>query len=457
MRLLGRSLQLGPRPVPQVARVTHGSDRTARGTIARMRPDELVALNGTRAELGLNPITTEFGWRGFPNLDTGFLKRKAAQQLRDSLGRWRDQRGTITPEKPYRATTGRRTGPGPSAAPRTLPPPDPSIPTATRLDPDQAEARLTAIGYNPRNVDHWLKRGVIYEHPTEPGENPVFAFVATPDAMVESRMGSDHQSLVLAQENYDDATFYLESALALLPAAQQRAADGEPGADVELAEDLKFLKEQQDFVKAAEKRLQRTKAAVAEAEAGWRKMYGYGGVEAVGEPQQRVVDDATNVLAESLRKTSTSLTADKRNGSPKPYMLQFDHSEMPADPDGYPLGASFLGASTTTIDIGRYFDHPTDVNPDPDWFMPTNEQFIGRHVVRHELGHMIDSPAMWAESSLNDENYQPYDNAMQAGGMSGYGESGGMAEAYAEVYALWLVDPDNPVVQGYAEHFGWNK
>jgi hypothetical protein len=52
------------------------------------------------AVFAVDPLdATELGLLSrLPHLDVDFLRRKAQDQLRDALGRWRDERGSLTPE-----------------------------------------------------------------------------------------------------------------------------------------------------------------------------------------------------------------------------------------------------------------------------------------------------------------------------------------------------------------------
>lgn len=87
--------------------------------------------------------------------------------------------------------------------------------------------------------------------------------------------------------------------------------------------------------------------------------------------------------------------------------------------------------------------------------------------INHEMGHTIDSKASeynfetrqmeyMPHSSMTDENVAFWQQWKDHVGMSQYGSSAEW-EGYAETYLKWSTGVRNPVVEAYAERFGWEK
>jgi SPP1 gp7 family putative phage head morphogenesis protein len=88
------------------------------------------------------------------------------------------------------------------------------------------------------------------------------------------------------------------------------------------------------------------------------------------------------------------------------------------------------------------------------WSMPAAYQVNdNKYTIAHELGHIVDSTANdSARGKLVGGLRRKY---KEGDYWSAYGTENSK-EAYAEVFAQWLLGEQTPVTQAFAERFGWN-
>jgi len=413
----------------------------------QVSPRILAEVNQARSELGLEPLTA-----GLFHLSKEFLREKAEDQLRDALGRWRKQRGTLpttepdhqagTPETrlaetPWHAHRRRKQAKATMAgrwAAQPLRPANAHKDVTHRHTPEAGRQRLIEAGFTEGEADYWNSRGVIYERPVAAGENPVFAFAATPDAMVETMLDLRKMMVRLDQNSILISELSLEHAI--------------QGADPRRrAENLAEIERHKAQIRAKKARMARNIAELEKERERWEKFYGTGGRETIGITHQVVADDAAETLHQALLKSPRSRARDSR-GKLLPYMVQLDHSDLVLDNGRFALGQTILGSTVLSIDMERYFTEPDATG----WHVKAYSPYKGRGTVRHELGHMIDLPKEDPQSS--ERNQDVWQEAIRLGLMSEYGTDSPQ-EGYAEAYAQWLKEPTAPLAALYAERFGW--
>lgn len=117
---------------------------------------------------------------------------------------------------------------------------------------------------------------------------------------------------------------------------------------------------------------------------------------------------------------------------------------------GNTMAYTYLGHDTvwfSVADIKSSLDAPKDWR---GWFMPaantTNENL---YTIAHEFGHTVDSPVNAHRGKVSGALRRKYPELFSR--YSGRNAK----EAYAEVFAQWLLGERNPVTDTFAERFGW--
>lgn len=118
---------------------------------------------------------------------------------------------------------------------------------------------------------------------------------------------------------------------------------------------------------------------------------------------------------------------------------------------GNTMAYTYLGHDTVWFsvkDVKSVLDDPKDWR---GWFMQaantTNENL---YTIAHELGHTVDTIVNSHRGKVSGALRRKYPELFSR--YSGKNAK----EAYAEVFAQWLLGESNPVTEGYAEKFGWN-
>jgi hypothetical protein len=401
--------------------------------MAETLPDDWEAqVSRAYSTFGMDPVegADEFAFHGFPRLSVDFLRRKAEQQLRDRLGRWRQERGSLAPDAdpfqmPGRSSTGKFTHPEFPNPASPLPPDPPGI---REIEQDKIAYVLSKAGWPKARARRWAERGRVFRY-SDDNKNATFLFVADPEVAVSSRIEGMTKRLEKAQETKQAAEERLAAAgkmggtsVELLTARAQRAA-----------------KDVDDYAKSLEKEKE-----------WWRKVHGYTPENTSEEFTQQLVDDAGKQL-----KKAIDGSPDWKKRLHRAFMIEFDESAMMADSTQQKIvpAQSKRGGNVISMDRSQYFDS-TDTLPD-DWSMPTDATYFGEYSIPHEVGHLVDElnvTGYW--SSM--QNRDLWDQTIRDGLMSTYGK-GNPREGYAEAYAMWLHNPDHPVARAYAEYFQWDR
>jgi SPP1 gp7 family putative phage head morphogenesis protein len=118
---------------------------------------------------------------------------------------------------------------------------------------------------------------------------------------------------------------------------------------------------------------------------------------------------------------------------------------------GNTLAYTYLGHDTIWFsikDVKSVLDDPKDWK---GWFMSaanTNNENL--YTIAHEMGHTVDSALNANRGRVSGALRRKYPELFSR--YSGKNAK----EAYAEVFAEWILGVRNPVTEGYAEKFGWN-
>jgi len=118
---------------------------------------------------------------------------------------------------------------------------------------------------------------------------------------------------------------------------------------------------------------------------------------------------------------------------------------------GNTMAYTYLGHDTIWFsikDVKSVLDDPKDWR---GWFMSaantTNENL---YTIAHEMGHTVDSVMNANRGQVSGRLRRKYAELF-----SRYSRKNAK-EAYAEVFAEWILGVRNPVTETYAERFGWN-
>jgi hypothetical protein len=118
---------------------------------------------------------------------------------------------------------------------------------------------------------------------------------------------------------------------------------------------------------------------------------------------------------------------------------------------GNTLAYTYLGHDTVWFsvkDIKTALDDPKDWK---GWFMSAaNTSNENLYTIAHEFGHTVDSVVNAHRGRVSGALRRKYPELFSR--YSGKNAK----EAYAEVFAEWILGVRNPVTEGYAEKFGWN-
>ena len=118
---------------------------------------------------------------------------------------------------------------------------------------------------------------------------------------------------------------------------------------------------------------------------------------------------------------------------------------------GNTLAYTYLGHDTVWFsvkDIKTALDDPKDWK---GWFMSTaNNTNENLYTIAHEFGHTVDSVANAHRGKVSGALRRKYPELF-----SRYSRKNAK-EAYAEVFAEWILGVRNPVTETYATKFGWN-
>jgi SPP1 gp7 family putative phage head morphogenesis protein len=118
---------------------------------------------------------------------------------------------------------------------------------------------------------------------------------------------------------------------------------------------------------------------------------------------------------------------------------------------GNTLAYTYLGHDTIWFsikDVKSVLDDPKDWK---GWFMSAaNTSNENLYTIAHEMGHTVDSTMNAHRGRVSGALRRKYPELFSR--YSGRNAK----EAYAEVFAEWILGVRNPVTEGYAEKFGWN-
>jgi hypothetical protein len=118
---------------------------------------------------------------------------------------------------------------------------------------------------------------------------------------------------------------------------------------------------------------------------------------------------------------------------------------------GDTLAYTYLGHDTIWFsikDVKSVLDDPKDWK---GWFMSAaNTSNENLYTIAHEMGHTVDSPMNAHRGKVSGALRRKYPELFSR--YSGRNAK----EAYAEVFAEWILGVRNPVTEGYAAKFGWD-
>lgn len=118
---------------------------------------------------------------------------------------------------------------------------------------------------------------------------------------------------------------------------------------------------------------------------------------------------------------------------------------------GNTMAYTYLGHDTiwfSVKDVKSVLDDPKDWR---GWFMSTaNTTNENLYTIAHEMGHTVDTSMNAHRGKVSGALRRKYPELF-----SRYSAKNAK-EAYAEVFAEWILGVRNPVTETYAERFGWN-
>jgi hypothetical protein len=118
---------------------------------------------------------------------------------------------------------------------------------------------------------------------------------------------------------------------------------------------------------------------------------------------------------------------------------------------GNTLAYTYLGHDTiwfSTKDVKTVLDAPKDWK---GWFMSAaNTSNENLYTIAHEMGHTVDYWNNTVRGKVSGALRRKYPELF-----SRYSRKNSK-EAYAEVFAEWILGVRNPVTEAYAKRFGWD-
>jgi hypothetical protein len=162
-------------------------------------------------------------------------------------------------------------------------------------------------------------------------------------------------------------------------------------------------------------------------------------------PTQQEIDKFLSNFDEIYEKLPAWRKFD-RDGIERGYTLIIN-----GEASGDTLAYTYLGHDTVWFsikDIKSVLDEPKDWR---GWFMSAaNTSNENLYTIAHEFGHTVDSITNTKRGTVSGALRRKYPELF-----SRYSRKNAK-EAYAEVFAEWILGVRNPVTEGYANKFGWD-